>query len=239
MSKYQPKSFYYELFNKKRQHVQLTYDFKLTVGFQSGTRWEVPSNPNEFLEFSLRRADFYLELTNGVVDLEYGDTLGGSLQLSAQKKFSNSTEIEDREIENVVEATASLTPSLKNSTGGNEHKKRRDWKTEVDSIHLTISSNFENRMKPFWIFKAADNHLDGHLNMVSLCTVKGFSKRTLSHQSGVVVRPSDVHITHIPKKWIIDVLPFKGLRAQRLKLRIAETITESKNCRENQVVNAS
>ncbi len=230
----QPNCLYQKLFVEKRKWCfRLIYDFSLTIGFSSNTRWVDPKNSDEVMEFGLRRADLHLELVNGNINLKEGDKLGGELQLNTQKKISSMKKAGDKKTETKIGATASLTPSIKIDSGGGEQQKESEYRTELQAIHLTVYGNLSDSERPFWTFMPAEGHLNGKLTMAPLCAVNAKKKCNFTYSHRIVVHLNDIDITCMPKNWM-DILPFKGLRTQKIKFRIIDAISASEKTLEMQ-----
>ena len=235
MSTEEPNCCYRELFVEKRKGARLVHDFSLTIGFSSETRWTNSKNSNEFVEFGLRRADLHLELVNGKIDLKEGDKLGGELQLTVQKKISSRKKTEDKKTETKIGTIVSVTPSFKIDSDGDEHQKESEYRSEQQAIHVTVHGNLSDSERPFWTFIPVEGHLlNGKLTMAPLCTVKAKSKCNFTYSHRIVVHLNDIDITYIPKNWTDIILPFNGLRTQKIKCRIRGTISESEKLLEMQ-----
>jgi len=174
-----------------------------------------------------------LYLVNGAVDLKEGDMLGGELQLNAVKRVHRSEVTEEKKFDPKVETTASLTPSVKVETNGDESLKKGVYSTETETNCVDVQGNLSDRNNPYWVFSSDDDHLHGKLTSVSLCTVKTKEKCKFTYRSCFTIRPIDIDISCTPSSWI-NSLPFKGLRTQKTKDRIMEAIHKADETHELQ-----
>jgi len=107
------------------------------------------------------------------------------------------------------------------------------YRTELDSDNFAAQGNFNNSKNPFWTIKPKTSYLCGNLTRVELCTVTTDEKCNFSYSSKINVQPMDIVITRRPSSWI-NSLPFQGLLNQKIKLKIMEVISSSKNSIESE-----
>jgi len=125
---------------------------------------------------------------------------------------------------------AEVQLGLENGTVDLEEGKN---KTELESDNFAVQVNLSDSRNPFWMIKPFDIYLSGNLTRVALCTVTAGKKCNFSYNSKIIVQPIDIVITRMPNSWV-DSLPFKGLRTQKIKLRIVDVISKTSSSLETE-----
>ncbi len=215
---------------EKRKGAKRTFDFLLNIAFQSDMRWETESDPNEFLQFSLTRADLHLELTNGAVVPKGERRLGGEFETSVLVDSSLAESVTRSEREQAtVKGKLGVNPWVKSDIGMISQRTGSQTSTSgVKSLRPQITPNFDNRSHPRWIFKPMNTYLEGDVQDAALCTVRGDSPSGLEYECRVLVRAIDVHISRTPRTWRFK-LKYPALLKRGVQGVVAKLHTKTTN----------